>query len=371
MRVLVTGGAGFIGSHTVDLLIKEGYDVKIVDDLIEQVHHGKKPEYLNEKAEFIKGDVSDLESWKKWLEDVQGVIHLASMAGLSQSMYEPDKYCNANIQGTSCLYETLVKNPDLQKQIKKIIVASSKTIYGEGAYKCNEHGMIYPPLRTIEQLNKKDFELHCPHCHKIMQTSPIPEEKPPNCLSVYAVTKYATENLAIVYGSTLNIPTIAFRYFSVFGPRQSLSNPYTGVCSIFISRIINNQEPVIFEDGNQIRDFVFVEDVARVNLLAMKKEDANGVYNVGSGVGTSIKQAAMTISKVLGKNISPEITNDFRYGDTRNDLSDNTKVEKDLNFKSNYSFEEGIKKLVEWSKGQEAQDNFYHAEEERKKFLKK
>ena len=213
MKVLVTGGAGFIGSHTVDLLVNEGYKVRIVDSLIEQVHKGKKPSYLNKDAEFILGDVSNGNNWKRWLDGVEIVIHLASMTGLGQSMYKPSDYCISNIDGTARLFESLIKNTKIRKNIKKIIVASSKTIYGEGAYKCSEHGMIFPPLRTIEQLNKKDFELHCPHCSKVMQTMPIPEEKPPNCLSAYAITKYATENLAMIYGRTLKISTVAFRYF--------------------------------------------------------------------------------------------------------------------------------------------------------------
>src|SRR3989338_5929054 len=299
MKILVTGGAGFIGSHTVDFLIEKGYDVRIVDNLIDQVHHGKKPSYLNPKAEFIKGDVSNLVSRKKWLQDVEVVIHLASMAGIGQSMYEPSIYCNANIQGTANLYDTLIKKPDVRKKIKKIIVASSKTIFGEGAYKCKEDGVIYPELRPLAQLKKKDWELHCPKCGNVMQTIPIPEEKPHQCLSVYALTKYATEKLSLMYGYTLNIPTIAFRYFSVFGARQSLSNPYTGVCSIFLSRIKNNQKPIIFEDGNQTRDFTYVEDIARVNLLALEKAKDTAVYNVGSGKGVSIKHAASTIGEAL------------------------------------------------------------------------
>ena len=371
MKILVTGGAGFIGSHTVDLLIEEGYDVRIVDNLLEQVHQSKIPSYLNKKAEFIKADVSELNLWEKFLEDVDVVIHLASMAGISQSMYEPASYCNSNIMGTANLYETLIKNPEIRKQIKKIIVASSKTIYGEGAYNCEEHGLIFPDLRPLEQLQKKDWELHCPKCGKIMKAVPIPENKPDQSRSVYAVTKYATEKLSLIYGDTLDIPTIAFRYFSVFGNRQSLSNPYTGVCSIFISRIKNGQQPVIFEDGNQIRDFTYVKDIARVNLLAVEKAEETAVYNVGSGKGVSIKQVAVTIGEVIGKNVEPKITNDFRYGDTRNDLSDNSKIERELHFKVEYSFKEGIKKLVDWSKTAEAVDKFEEAEKERKKLLNK
>lgn len=369
MKILITGGAGFIGSHTTDLLIDNGYDVRVVDNLLEQVHGSKKPSYINRKAEFVKGDASDKDSWKKWLQDVNVVIHLASMAGLAQSMHEPREYCNANIMGTANFYETLIKEPQLKKNIKKIIVASSKTLYGEGAYRCREHGLAFPELRTLEQLQKRDWELHCPDCGKKMPAAPIPEEKPAQCLSVYALTKYATEKLAMMYASTLSIPTVAFRYFSVFGPRQSLSNPYTGVCSIFISRIKNKKSQVIFEDGNQIRDFIFVEDVARANLLAVKKKDFSGIYNVGSGVGQSINKVASTISKVLGGDIKPTVTNEFRYGDTRNDLSDNKKIERDLNFKPKYTFDEGIKKLIEWSETEKAIDKFEQAEQERKKLL--
>ena len=371
MRILVTGGAGFIGSHTVDLLIENGYEVRIVDNLLQQVHQGKKPAYLNRKAEFVKGDVADPAGWKKWLKDTDVIIHLASMAGLAQSMYEPAAYCNANIQGTANLYETLIKNPELSKKIKTIIVASSKTIYGEGAYKCKQHGLQFPELRPLEQLQRHDWELHCSKCNKTMETAAIPENKPAQNLSVYALTKYTTEKLALLYGTPLNIPTIAFRYFSVFGPRQSLSNPYTGVCSIFLSRIKNKQQPVIFEDGNQVRDFIFVADVARVNLLAVQKADATAVYNVGSGIGTSIYQVAATVSKVLGAKVQAQVTNDFRYGDTRNDLSDNGKVERELKFKPRYSFTDGIKELIKWGETEKAVDSFEKAELERKKLLGK
>lgn len=369
MKILVTGGAGFIGSHTVDMLVDRGYDVRIVDNLLGQVHQSKKPSYLNKKAEFIQGDISDSNSWEKWLHDIDAIIHLASMTGIAQSMYEPNEYCKNNIQGTANFYELLVKNKAIRKKIKKIIIASSKTLYGEGAYKCKNHGLIFPELRPVEQLEKKDWELKCPHCNNVMDAVPIPEEKPAQCLSVYALTKYSTERLALMYGQTLDIPTVAFRYFSVFGPRQSLSNPYTGVCSIFLSRIKNGQQPVIFEDGNQLRDFIYIEDIARVNLLALEKSKKTKVYNVGLGKGVSIKDAALTIGEVLGIKTDPVVTNEFRYGDTRNDISDNSKIEKDLGFKPQYSFREGIEKLVEWGKEIKAQDKFEQAEQERKKLL--
>jgi dTDP-L-rhamnose 4-epimerase len=370
-NVLVTGGAGFIGSHTVDLLINEGYKVRIIDNLVHQVHQGKKPEYLNKEAEFILGDVSDGKGWKKWLEGIDTVIHLASMTGIAQSMYKPSDYCISNVDGTAQLFDCMINNKDIRANIKKIVVASSKTIYGEGAYKCSKHGLIFPELRSLEQLEKKEWDFNCPECGNKMEVANIPESEPDSVLSVYALSKYATERLALMIGQTLKIPTVAFRYFSVFGPRQSLSNPYTGVCSIFLSRIINNQQPIIFEDGNQIRDFIYVEDIARTNIMAIKKENFQGVYNLGSGIGQSIKNVSETINEILGKKIFPKITEEFRYGDTRNDLSDNSKIERDLGFKPKVSFKEGIYNLIEWSKKTTVSDSFEKAEKERIELLGK
>jgi dTDP-L-rhamnose 4-epimerase len=368
-RVLITGGAGFIGSHTADMLIENGYKVTILDSLVESVHRGKKPDYLNKKARFMLGDVSKKKPWEKCLKDTDIVMHLASLTGISQSMYTPDKYCTANINGTAMLYETLLMNKKAKSRIKKIIIASSKTIYGEGAYRCTSHGIKFPELRGLNQLKKKDWEFHCPECEKAMECAPIPESKPANLLSMYAMTKYSAERMAIMYEPALQIPTVAFRYFSVFGERQSLSNPYTGVCSIFLSRILNGNQPVIFEDGQQVRDFIHVQDVARANLLAVKKEEFSGVYNIGSGKGQSIKNVALMISKILGKKTEPKITEGFRYGDTRNDLSDNSKIEKCLGFKTKISFENGISRLIEWSSRTEAKDLFDRAEKERLRIL--
>lgn len=369
MRVLLTGGAGFIGSHTADLLIEQGHEVTIVDSLVEQVHHSTKPSYLNPKAEFFRDDIADVDTWKKHLKEKDVILHLASMAGLAQSMYEPYKYTLANVQGTASMYEALIKDTTVRKHIKKIILASSKTVYGEGAYECSTHGRVYPGLRPAGQLEKQDWEVRCPECAEQMRPTPIPEAKPPQCLSLYALTKYSSEQMAALYEETLKIPTVEFRYFSVFGPRQSLSNPYTGVCSIFLSRIKNGNPPVIFEDGNQMRDFIFVEDVARANALAVEKEEASGILNIGSGEGQTINNVACTIGEVLGKDVTPQCEGKFRYGDTRHDLSDNAAARRVLGFKPRHTFKEGIKRLVEWGEGEEAWDTFEQAEEERKRLL--
>ncbi|MEM5814510.1 MAG: NAD-dependent epimerase/dehydratase family protein, partial [Candidatus Aenigmatarchaeota archaeon] len=263
MKILITGGAGFIGSHTADLLIENGYKVRIMDMFDRQIHQSKIPEYLNEKCEVVEGDVRNAGAWRKNLAGIDVVIHLAARTGIGQSMYEPASYSNHNINGTAMLYDVLLKNTELRNNIKKIVVASSKTVYGEGAYRCKSHGTVYPKTRSIEQLKKGDWEVRCPQCCEPMEPIGIKEEKPPQAPSVYGMTKFATERLAIMFGEALSIPTIAFRWFSAYGPRQSLNNPYTGVCSIFLSRLKNGNQPVIFEDGRQLRDYVFIKDVAK------------------------------------------------------------------------------------------------------------
>ncbi|MFH1328187.1 MAG: SDR family NAD(P)-dependent oxidoreductase [Candidatus Bathyarchaeota archaeon] len=233
MKVLVTGGAGFIGSHTTDLLIKKGYDVTVLDNLEHQVHMGKKPDYLNPKAHYIWGNIQKKADWRKALANIDVVIHLAAMVGVGQSMYQPNRYLEVNTIGTANLYETLLESPHLKKKIKRIIVASSKSIYGEGAYKCMKCGIVYPPLRSSTQLEKRDWEVHCQICNRHVKPTGTTEEKPAQNLSVYALSKYDCERIALDYSFALQIPTIAFRYFNVYGPRQSLNNPYTGLIAIY------------------------------------------------------------------------------------------------------------------------------------------
>ena len=369
MRVLVTGGAGFIGSHTVDLLVDEGFDVVVLDNLEPQVHGDQKPDYLNSKAKFILGDVTNSDTWKNVLRDVDAVIHLAAMVGVGQSMYQPVRYLDVNTLGTAKFYEVLVSNPEIRKNIQKIIVASSMSIYGEGAYECKNCGIVYPGLRSKEQLEKKDWEIHCPRCNEYVKPIPTSEDKPPLNLSTYALSKYDQERMSLNYGFALNIPTVALRYFNVFGPRQSLSNPYTGVCAIFSSRIKNNNPPIIYEDGKQTRDFIYVEDVARANLLCLEKFDGIDSFNVGTGKSTDILKIANTLVKLHGVDVEPRITGEFRVGDVRHAFGDVSKKKKKLGFVAKVSFEEGFKKLIEWSEKQEAIDKFEEAEKERIKYL--
>lgn len=370
MKVLITGGAGFIGSHTTDLLIEKGHEVMILDKLEQQVHGNKVPDYLNQKAEFVHGDITKVETWAKCLDGVDAVIHLAAMVGVGQSMYQPIRYLEANTFGTANLFKVLVENKILRKNIKKIIVASSKSIYGEGAYKCEEHGIVYPNLRPREQLERKDWEVYCPVCGKHVKPVGIREEKPAQNLSVYALSKFDTERLALMCGNAFGIPTIAFRYFNVYGPRQSLSNPYTGVCAIFMSRIKNGNPPIIYEDGNQMRDFICVEDIARANLLALENDKfLVDVFNVGTGKPASILEIAKTLSEIYGSRTEPEITEEFRVGDNRHDFADISKIKRSLSWEPEIELKNGLEKLVDWSEEQKSIDKFMQAEDERKKYL--
>lgn len=365
-KVLVTGGAGFVGSYTVDKLIEMGYEVRILDNLEPQVHK-KFPDYLNKEAEFIRGDVTSKKDWKKGLEEskgIDGIIHLAAMVGVGQSMYQPVRYLNANTIGTALMYETIIETDN---KPEKIIVAGSKASYGEGSYVCEEHGEVYPGLRSIEQLKKKDWEQHCTVCNKHVKPIATKESKPQQNPNTYALSKYDQEKIALNYGFALNIPTTVFRYFNVYGPRQSLNNPYTGVTAIFSSRIKNSNSPVIYEDGLQTRDFVFVEDVADANVLALEKDMETCVYNVGSGKPISILEIANTLIELYESGVKPEITQEYRKGDTRHDYADISLIKKELGWGPKTDIKTGFKKLVEWGFGEEAEDRFDSTLEELKK----
>jgi len=368
MKVLVTGGAGFIGSHTVDRLIEDGNKVFVLDNFELQVHQNIKPDYLNQDAEYIVGDVNKQEDWLKVLKKVDFIIHLAAMVGVGQSMYQPIRYLSTNTIGTSNLFDILINKPEIRKNIQKIIVASSKSIYGEGAYQCKTHGIVYPGLRKRSQLEKKDWEVHCPLCNDYVKPVGITEEKPVQNLSIYALSKYDTERIAVNFGFVLKIPTIAFRYFNVFGPRQSLNNPYTGVCAIFSSRIKNNNPPIIFEDGKQMRDFIDIRDIVEANILALNS-DKSGVFNVGTEKPTSILEIAKNLIEVFDSNVDVNVTEEFRAGDNRHDFADINNIRKELSFKPKYSLKEGMEKLVEWGETKEAIDMFDKAEKERRKYL--
>jgi dTDP-L-rhamnose 4-epimerase len=364
-NILVTGGAGFIGSFIVDALLKKGHMVRILDNLEPQVHLGKIPDYLQKEIELVRGDVLNQDLLASSLKDIDIVFHEAAMVGVGQSMYQIKRYMNVNTQGTANLLELLANG---KHNVKKLLVASSMSTYGEGAYHCDSCGPIEPHLRSEEQMAQNKWETRCPQCEGILKPIPTPETKRQDCTSIYALSKMDQEVMSLVVGKAYGIPTVAFRYFNVYGPRQSLSNPYTGVAAIFMSRIKNNHPPVIYEDGNQSRDFVSVHDIAEANLLGMEKSAANNeVFNVGSGNQVTIKQVAETLSKLYGKNITPNITGKFRKGDVRHCFANITKIQKKLGFRPRCSFEEGMQELIDWSREQEAVDKFDTAASELQK----
>jgi dTDP-L-rhamnose 4-epimerase len=360
-KILITGGAGFIGSHLADELIKNDYDVVVLDNLSEQVHgkNAESPAYLQNKIELIKGDIRDPKIVSAALENVEAVFHFASMVGVGQSMYEIKEYTDVNNLGTAVLLESLLK-----KRVAKLIVASSMSIYGEGLYK-NSNGIIEQGIeRNNQQLLKKDWEIHNNKNEKLTP-HPTPETKVPSLSSVYALSKYDQERLCLMTGKAYNFPVTALRFFNVYGTRQSLSNPYTGVLAIFASRLLNNNPPLIFEDGNQRRDFVSVNDVVKACVLTLEKQEADGeVFNIGSGNSYSIKEIAEKMSEVMDKNIQPEITAKYRVGDIRHCYADISKAENILNYKPEISLEEGLAELACWLKDQSAEDKVPAASKE-------
>ena len=368
-KVLVTGGAGFIGSHTVDELINQGYEVVVMDNYERQVHRGTIPVYKNKKASYIRGDIRYKKHWTKALIGCEYIIHLAGAVGVGQSFWQSRKYFSVNTIGTSTLYDILIHEKELSGKIKKIVVASSKSIYGEGTYSCQKHGSVYPNPRPMDQLKKHDWDVKCPICGS--DTLPIAtnEEKAPQNLSPYALSKYDSERISLDYSELLGIPTVAFRYFNAYGPRQSLNNPYTGVLAIFMSRLKNGHPPLVFEDGNQIRDFINVKDIAKINLKAL--EHGNGVYNVGTGKAVSLLEAIRSISDFMFTNIDPIITEDFRIGDNRHDFADVTKLTSDFGYYNFQEFGKGVQDLVEWGSNMKSIDLVDKAEKERKSYIRR
>ncbi len=350
-QVLVTGGAGFVGSHTVDALVDKGYAVRVLDNLDPQVHGKTKkpPAYLNNKAEFLYGDVRNRSDIIKALEDIDAVLHLAAKVGVGQSMYQIEDYTESNTLGTANLLDVLTNE---ENNVKKLVVASSMSIYGEGKYLCEKCGPIFPSLRSEEQMKKCDWEQKCPNCGRTVKPIPVDEEKPLQPTSVYAQTKRHQEEMCLLIGETYGIPTVALRYFNIYGPRQALSNPYTGCMAIFTARLLNNKPPIIFEDGKQIRDFIYVKDIANANITALEKEAANYQYfNVGTGKMTSILEVAEKLAKLSKTNLRPMITNRFRAGDVRHVYANISKI-KQIGFQPKYTFEQGLSETLNWVRKQ-------------------
>jgi dTDP-L-rhamnose 4-epimerase len=359
MNILVTGGAGFIGSHLVDALIKQGHRVRVLDALVSQVHETLEPTNLNPRAEFLRGDICDSELVKRALENVEVVYHEAAEVGIGQSMYEIPKFVRANDLGTAILLDALSER---RKQVRKLIVASSMSIYGEGAYECPGCGIKHPQLRSNSQLMDRKWEFACSDCGAELKPLPTNEDKPLFPTSVYAISKQDQEQYCLVVGRAYGIPTVALRYFNVYGTRQALSNPYTGICAIFSSRLLRDQAPMIFEDGEQTRDFVHVSDIVQANLLALEKSSADyQPLNIGTGRPTSVSQIARLLTEGLGKDLQPEIVGKFREGDIRHCIADISRARTLLDYKPKVQLEEGILDLLDWVRDQSATDRVAQA----------
>ena len=360
LNILVTGGAGFIGSHLVDALVARGHRVRVLDSLVAQVHGSvSQPPYLHPEAEFMRGDVCDAAALERALEGIDVVYHEAAEVGVGQSMYEIERYVRANDLGTAILLEALAAR---RASLRKLVVASSMSIYGEGAYQCPACGVVYPELRPTEQLLARRWEVECPHCGQEVAPAGTREDKPLFPTSVYAISKQDQEQYCLVVGRAYGIPTVALRYFNVYGPRQALSNPYTGVCAIFSARLLNDQAPVIFEDGKQTRDFVHVSDIVQANLLALETARADyKAVNVGTGVPTSVEQIARLLAQGLGKDLAPEIVRKYREGDIRHCVSDITRARELLGYEPRVTLEEGLPELLAWVRAQHATDQVAQA----------
>ncbi len=354
-QILITGGAGFVGSHLADGLLAAGHRVRILDDLTPQVHPRGVPDYLSTDVELMTGDVRDPNRLKEALAGVDVVYHFAATVGVGQSMYEIGRYMSVNTQGTAELLQAIL---DSRMQLEKLVVASSMSIYGEGRYVCGACGRAAaPPVRSTEQLKAGRWELHCDACGGVLKPTATNEEKPSEINSMYALSKRDQEELCLIYGRTYGLPVTALRFFNIYGTRQALSNPYTGVAAIFASRLLNDQAPLVFEDGEQMRDFVSVHDIVRANLLAMERPEANDqVINVGRGQPISIRGVAEILAKALGKEIEPVITKKYRAGDIRHCYADLTKARTLLGYEPQVSYEEGFRELAEWLGEQEAED---------------
>jgi len=354
-KILITGGAGFIGSNLVDKLIKEKHEVIILDILEEQVHglNQEPPKYLNEKANFMHGSVLDYDALYKIIKDCEVIVHLAAMVGVGQSMYQTEKYIKHNILGTANILDILI-NKD--HNVKKFLIASSNTVYGEGKYLCEKCGVIFPPLRTIKQLIKKKWELVCPDCKSKVKPQLTDENTPFNSSSIYALSKQSQEQMSLLVGKTYGINTTILRFFLVYGQRQALSNPYTGVCGIFSTRLLNGNPTIVFEDGRQSRDFVHVSDICQAIILAMESSSANGeIFNIGTGTPITIKEVAEIITEKINPGLKPIFTHQYRIGDIRHCVADISKIKNKLGYKPNINFKEGIDDLINWIRNKEFQ----------------
>jgi dTDP-L-rhamnose 4-epimerase len=361
MRILITGGAGFIGSHLADDLLHHGHEVRALDNLSPQVHgpDAVRPAYLHRDVELLRGDVRDADAVRRALAGVDAVYHLAAAVGVGQSMYEIAHYTSTNNLGTAVLLQELAARP-----VERLIVASSMSLYGEGLYRGSDGSLRPGAERPLQQLRAADWELRADD-GGVLVPVPTPETKAPSLSSVYALSKFDQERLCLMVGRAYNIPTVALRFFNVFGTRQALSNPYTGVLAIFAARLLNNNPPLIFEDGLQRRDFVSVYDVVQACRLALDVNEAAGcAFNVGSGQSYTVRDVASMLSAILGKAIDPDVCGKYRVGDIRHCFADITHAREVLGYAPATMLEEGLVELAEWLQDQVADDRVATASRE-------
>lgn len=379
-NILITGGAGFIGSNIAIKLFKKGYSVRVLDNLSNQIH-GSDPEKTSplyksiiNKVEFFKGSVTSKDDWKRAIKNQDAVIHLAAETGTGQSMYRVKDYVDVNIGGTALLLDTLTNE---KHSISKVILSSSRAVYGEGKYKCSEHGIVYPQSRKTEDMLKGDFDCKCPVCNENAKLLATDESTRTAPTSIYGITKLNQEQMILTIGKALEIPTVIFRYQNVYGPGQSLSNPYTGILSIFSTRIKNSNTINIFEDGKESRDFIYIDDLVAATVLGLEMENKDinfEIFNVGAGIPIDVLTVARSLCFNYKKPLDMNISGDFRVGDIRHNFADISKIKNYIKFKPNYDFEKGIKLFCNWVEQQEInEDNFSSSieEMEQKKFYKK
>jgi dTDP-L-rhamnose 4-epimerase len=353
-NILVTGGAGFVGSHLVDALLEAGHNVRVFDNLTPQVHGSGVPDYLSREAELVRGSIQDCDAVHRVMDGIEVVFHLAAAVGVGQSMYEISHYMGANTQGTAVLLQELLNR---RSKVEKLVLASSMSIYGEGKYLCAQCGEVAPELRSNEQLKMKKWEMACPACGEVLTPIPTTESKPLQCSSIYALSKKDQEEMCLLFGRTYGLPVVALRYFNIYGSRQALSNPYTGVAAIFASRLLNGKSPLVFEDGRQMRDFVSVHDVVQANLLAMTKAGGDGMaMNIGSGEPITISEVGAALAEALKSKVLVELTGKYRAGDIRHCFGDISLARKQLGYEPRVRFSEGMKELVGWLRSQQPQD---------------
>jgi dTDP-L-rhamnose 4-epimerase len=361
MQILITGGAGFIGSHLADALLQRGHRVRALDNLLLQVHgrDAERPAYLHPDVELQRGDVRDADAVRRALDGVEAVYHFAAAVGVGQSMYEIDHYTSTNNLGTAVLLQELADHP-----VAKLVVASSMSLYGEGMYRTGDGALRAGFERPLEQLRRGEWELAGENGDTLTPV-PTPETKMPSLSSVYALSKFDQEQLCLMIGRAYGIPTVALRFFNVFGTRQALSNPYTGVLAIFASRLLNDNAPLIFEDGYQRRDFVSVHDIVQACLLALDTPGADGrAFNVGSGESYSVRDVAAMMASILGKTIEPDVCGKYRVGDIRHCFADITLARTVLGYRPAVTLADGLVELAEWLQDQAADDRVETASRE-------